>query len=49
LPFFKRDLSAGFYTYVVISGIVVLSFFAWFIFKQVKKEMQLLTFLKTIE
>lgn len=49
LPFFKRDLSAGFYTYVVISGIVVLAFFAWFIFKQVKKEMRLLAFLKAIE
>ncbi len=49
LPVFKRDLSAGFYSYVLISGIVVLVFFAWFIFKQVKKEMQLLAFLKAIE
>ncbi len=49
LPFFKRDLSAGFYTYVLISGVLVLLFFTWFIFKQVKKEMQLLAFLKAIE
>lgn len=49
LPVFKRGLSAGFYTYVVVSGIVVLVFFTWFIFKQVKKEMQLLAFLKAIE
>lgn len=46
LPIFKSIFSAGFYWYLIISGFGFLLLFAWFIYKQNKKEMQLLAFLK---
>ena len=49
LPVFRQHLSAGFYTYIIISGTVFFIVFAWFIIKQIKKEMGLLFFLKNIQ
>lgn len=46
LPIFKANFSTGFYWYLFISGIGFLLVFAWFIYKQNKKEMALLAFLK---
>lgn len=40
LPLFKANLSAGFYTYIVVSSIVLLIFFSIFIAKQIRKEMK---------
>lgn len=39
LPLFKANLSHGFYTYIIVSSIVVLVFLSFFIAKQVKTEM----------
>lgn len=40
LPLFKANLSAGFYTYIVISSIVLLIFFSVFIAKQIGNEIK---------
>ena len=40
LPLFKATLSAGFYTYIIVSSIVLLIFFAVFITKQIRNEMK---------
>lgn len=39
LPFFKQDLSYGFYIYILVSGITFLLVIALFIRKQIKKEL----------
>ncbi|PWA09358.1 hypothetical protein [Flavobacterium laiguense] len=48
LPVFKENLSKGFYLYILISGFGFLLIFGYFILKIIKKEMQLLDFLKNI-
>lgn len=40
LPLFKANLSAGFYTYIVVSSIVLLVFFSVFIAKQIRNEIK---------
>ncbi len=40
LPLFKANLSTGFYTYIVISSIVLLIFFSVFIAKQIRNEIK---------
>jgi hypothetical protein len=40
LPLFKATLSAGFYTYIIISSIVLLIFFSVFIAKQIRNEIR---------
>lgn len=40
LPLFKVNLSAGFYTYIITSSIVLLVFFSGFIAKQIYREMK---------
>lgn len=42
LPAFKNTLSSGFFTYVIISSIVILMALGIFIAVQIKKEIQLL-------
>ncbi len=46
LPFFKQDLSYGFYIYIVVSGMIVLSVLILFIRKQILKELMILRDLK---
>lgn len=46
LPSFKQSLSNGFYNYIVISSIVILVILVAFIFKQIKKELDILKELK---
>ncbi len=48
LPYFKKGLSEGFYTYVWISGIVLLFIFSYFIYKQIQQELSNLNFLKNL-
>jgi hypothetical protein len=48
LPVFKENLSKGFYLYIVLSGYGFLLFFGFFMIKMIKKEMQLVSFLKNI-
>ena len=40
LPLFKATLSAGFYTYIVVSSIVLLVFFSVYIAKQIHNEIK---------
>jgi hypothetical protein len=42
LPLFKKYLSSGFYLYILISGIVFLSVFGFFLFRFLRKELQML-------
>jgi len=46
LPDFKASLSSGFYNYIVWSSLVLLVFFSFFIFFQIRKEMKVLKELK---
>lgn len=46
LPVFKTQLSAGFYLYILISGVFVFIGLALFIGFHIKKELQALQFLK---
>lgn len=46
LPTLKDNLSKGFYWYVFISGIIILIVIAIFILKQIKKELETITFLQ---
>lgn len=46
LPTFKQYLGAGFYTYIIVSGMAVFFALAFFIIKQIKKEMALLEHIK---
>lgn len=46
LPDFKASLSKGFYTYIVWSSVVLLIFFSFFIYIQIKKEIKVLKELK---
>ena len=46
LPNFKANLSKGFYNYILISSTVLLLFFSFFIFFQVRKELRTLKALK---
>ncbi|WP_163409006.1 hypothetical protein [Flavobacterium ajazii] len=48
LPVFKESFSSGFYLYVVLSGYGFLLFFGFLMIKMIKKEMQLVVFLKNI-
>lgn len=47
LPLFKANLSDGFYSYIVISSIVLLIFFSVFIAKQIRNEIKELKRLKS--
>ncbi len=49
LPAFKENLSPGFYTYIVVSSIVVLTFLAGFISYHIYKEHLILKSFKTTE
>ena len=40
LPLFKATLSTGFYTYIIVSSIMLLIFFSIFITKQIIQEMK---------
>lgn len=46
LPSFKVSLSEGFYTYILVSAVVVLVVLTVFIFKQIQKELAMLKELK---
>jgi hypothetical protein len=48
LPVFKENFSEAFYLYIVVSGYGFLLFFGFFMIKIIKKEMQLVSFLKNI-
>ena len=48
LPIFKKYLSSGFYWYILISGITFLSVFAFFLFRFLKKELQMLNKMKNV-
>ncbi len=48
LPVFKRELSSGFYLYILISGVVVFIGLAFFIGFHIRKELKALDFLKQI-
>ena len=48
LPVLKESLSTGFFWYIVISGCILLILFAVMIIWQIKKEIQMLKFLKKI-
>jgi len=48
LPVFKEKLSWGFYLYILISGILFLSIFGFFLTRFLKKELQILHHLKNI-
>lgn len=49
LPLFKASLSKGFYTYIIVSSIVVLLVLGTFITKQIRKELSELRLLKNME
>ena len=42
MPFFKDNLSRGFYTYISVSAIIILIIMVFFIGKQIKKELSIL-------
>jgi uncharacterized membrane protein YgdD (TMEM256/DUF423 family) len=48
LPAFKKSFSTGFFWYIIISGCILLIFFAVLLIRQIKKEMRLLDFLKVV-
>ena len=48
LPVLEESLSTGFFWYIVISGCILLILFAVMIIWQIKKEVQILKFLKKI-
>ena len=43
LPFFKASLSTGFFTYIIVSGIVVFGVLIYFIRKKINEELKNLT------
>lgn len=49
LPYFKAGVSHGFYLYILISGFVFLGVITLIIFKQARKEMHMLRYLKDLE
>ena len=48
LPVFKEEFSEGFYLYIILSGYGFLLLFGFFMIKIIKKEMELVRFLKNI-
>lgn len=46
LPSFKQNLSKGFYTYIVVSAIIILVLLIFFIGKQIQKEVKSLKQIK---
>lgn len=42
MPYFKENLSSGFYTYISVSAIIILIAMVLFIGKQIKKELSVL-------
>ncbi len=49
LTVFRKVFAHGFYVYIVISGTLFFVFFAWLLTQQVKREMQLLDFLREVK
>ena len=49
LPLFKTNLSHGFYTYVIVSGIVFLTLFSLQLFKIIRKDLNDLKFLQNAD
>ncbi|MFD0860972.1 hypothetical protein ACFQ1M_02030 [Sungkyunkwania multivorans] len=49
LPSFKASLSAGFYLYIVISAIVLLIVYSFFFYREARKELDMLSYLSSIE
>ncbi|EPR74592.1 hypothetical protein ADIWIN_0344 [Winogradskyella psychrotolerans RS-3] len=39
MPFFEASLSIGFYTYIRVSGVVIITVGVVLIFKQIQKEL----------
>lgn len=48
LPDFKKAFSYGFYVYILISGSVFLAVLSWLIYKEIRKEIRQLEFLKNL-
>lgn len=48
LPLFKANLSAGFYLYILISGISFLIVFSYFLITAIKQDLSNLNFLKNV-
>ncbi|NJB71536.1 hypothetical protein GGR42_001998 [Saonia flava] len=46
LPFFKKELSTGFYNYIVVSSVVILIVLSIFIIKEIRKELLFLSEIK---
>lgn len=46
MPYFKSSLSEGFYTYIQVSSVIILIILGAFIYRQIKKEMNVLDELK---
>ncbi|SFZ90058.1 hypothetical protein SAMN05428642_101717 [Flaviramulus basaltis] len=46
LPNFKQALSSGFYNYILVSSVVIILLLAFFIIKEIKKELLFLNELK---
>ncbi|NER14949.1 hypothetical protein GWK08_15945 [Leptobacterium flavescens] len=49
LPYFKKGVSTGFYNYIIFSGIAFLVFFCILIYRQIRKELEMLKYLKGSE
>ncbi len=49
LPSFKVSLSKGFYTYIIVSGVILLFGFSYLFYRLAKKEMDTLTFLSKLK
>lgn len=49
LPVFKRSFSTGFYIYIVVSGGCFLLVFTFFMFKMIRKEVEMLAGLREID
>jgi hypothetical protein len=48
LPDFKKVFSHGFYVYIIVSGSVFFVVFSWMIYKEARKEIRQLDFLKNL-
>lgn len=49
MPIFKQTLTLGFYLYIQISSVFVLAGICWSIGSQIRKELKILKFLKSID
>lgn len=42
IPYFKDEVSPGFYTYILVSGVICLLLLSWIIIRQAREELMLL-------